>query len=208
MRPVKIPSTIRAGDTILWRDEPGRDALQRPISPSTHSLTYYLRTNTNAEGASVTGVADGDSWLFTIPSATSAGFDVGTWYFQAVATANADQAKTTMGAGQITVQPALSYSGTPGAFDGRSQAQKDLDAVTAAIRSLMSGGAVQEYRIGGRSLKRYDLSDLLVLQSRLKAEVAREQKANMIANGLGNPHSVFVRFGHGAPSYPFRFGNR
>jgi predicted GIY-YIG superfamily endonuclease len=31
-------------------------------------------------------------------------------------------------------------------------------------------------------------------ESRLKAEVKREQKAALIANGLGNPHNLFVRF--------------
>jgi hypothetical protein len=36
----------------------------------------------------------------------------------------------------------LNYTGTPGAFDGRSQAQMDLDAVQAAIRTLIAGGAV------------------------------------------------------------------
>jgi hypothetical protein len=59
----------------------------------------------------------------------------------------------------------------------------------------MAGGAVQEYRIGTRSLKRYELADLLALESKLKADVARENKAAMIANGLGNPHNLFVRFG-------------
>ena len=93
------------------------------------------------------------------------------------------------------VEPSLAYSKQPSAFDGRSQSQKDLDACQAAIRSLMSGGAVQEYRIGTRSLKRYDLAELLALESRLKAQVARESKAAMIANGLGNPHNLFVRFG-------------
>lgn len=202
---MKIPSTIRAGDTVLWQDGPALDALRQPIEPATHSLTYFLRTNANHEGATVTGVAAGSLWQFTIPSNTSAGFDAGVWYFQAVATAVADQAKTTLGAGQITVLPGLSYAGQPGAYDGRSQAQKDLDAVNAAIRALMSGGAVQEYRIGLRSLKRYELSELIVLRDHYKAEVVREQKAEMIANGMGNPHSVFVRFG---PSTPFRFGSR
>ena len=88
-------------------------------------------------------------------------------------------------------------SGTPVAFDGRSQAQKDLEAVQAAIRTIISGGAVAEYRIGTRSLKKYELSELLTLESRLKAEVVREKKAEMIANGLGNPSSLFVRFGNG-----------
>lgn len=193
----------------MWRDEPALDALRNRIDSSTHTLTYYLRTNTASEGATVVGVADGSGWRTALPAATTANFDAGTWYFQAVAAAVSDGAKTTIGSGQLEVLPSLSYTGTnPAAFDGRSQAEKDLDAVNTAIRSLMSGGAVQEYRIGTRSLKRYDLAELLVLQSRLKAEVAREQKANMIANGLGNPHSVFVRFGHGVPTYPFRVGNR
>ena len=67
--------------------------------------------------------------------------------------------------------------------------------LTCSTTSLMVGGAVQEYRIGTRSLKRYELAELLALESRLKSEVAREQKASLIANGLGNPHSLYVRFG-------------
>jgi len=192
---VKIPSKIRAGDTVVWVDEPSVHAFGAAIDSSNHGLTYYLRTNTASEGATVVGVAEGSGWKFTITAGTSAAFDAGVWYFQAVATANAGGAKTTLGTGQLTVEPSLSYAGSPGAFDGRSQAQKDLEACQAAIRSLMSGGAVQEYRIGTRSLKRYDLAELLALESRLKAEVARENKAAMIANGLGNPHNLFVRFG-------------
>ena len=190
-----IPSTIRAGDTIVWLEDQTVDPLGNPISNSTHSLVYYLRTNTASEGATVTGVAEGTGWKFTIAANTSAGFDAGSWYFQAVATATSGGAVTTIRTGKLTVDRSLAYSGTPGAFDGRSQAQQDLETVQAAIRSLMSGGGVQEYRIGNRSLKRYELADLLALETQLKAQVAREQKAEMIANGLGNPHNLYVRFG-------------
>ncbi len=192
---VKIPSKIRAGDTVAWKDDPTTDVFGVAIASSTHTLTYFLRTNTASEGATATGVPDGAGWRTTISSGVTGTFDAGAWYFQAIATSIADGTKTTLGAGQIEVLANLSYTGTPGAFDGRSQAQKDLDAVQAAIRSLMVGGAVQEYRIGTRSLKRYELAELLALESRLKSEVAREQKASLIANGLGNPHSLYVRFG-------------
>ena len=101
---------------------------------------------------------------------------------------------TTIGAGQLEVLPGLDYTGQPSAFDGRSQAQQDLDAVQAAIRAIVSGGVVKEYTIGNRSLKKYDMKDLLELESKLKAEVKREQMADLIANGLGNPHNLFVRF--------------
>ena len=166
-----------------------------PLTSATHGLTYYLRTNHNHEGATVVGAPFDAGWEFTISAGTSAAFDAGIWYFQAVATALVGGEKTTLGTGQIEVLPSLSYTGQPHPFDGRSQAQKDLEAVQGAIRSLMSGGAVQEYRIGTRSLKRYELADLLALESKLKGDVARENKAAMIANGLGNPHNLYVRFG-------------
>jgi hypothetical protein len=52
----------------------------------------------------------------------------------------------------------------------------------------------KEYTIGNRNLKKYDMADLLQLEGKLKAEVKREQMADLIANGLGNPHNLFVRF--------------
>jgi hypothetical protein len=39
-----------------------------------------------------------------------------------------------------------------------------------------------------------DMADLVMLESRLKTMVIREQKAALIANGLGNPTSLYVRF--------------
>jgi hypothetical protein len=189
---VNIPSEIRAGDTIKWRDVAGVDNLGNEITSASWTLTYYLRTNTASEGATVVGSAYGTGWEFTIATGTSAGFDAGQWFWQALATSGGE--KLTLGAGQLTVLSALSYTGSPAAVDGRTQTQKDLDAVTAAIRSLISGGAVQQYSIAGRSLSRYSLSDLMALESKLKAEVKREQMAELIANGLGNPHNLFVRF--------------
>jgi hypothetical protein len=53
---------------------------------------------------------------------------------------------------------------------------------------------VAEYTIGSRRLKKMEMADLLALESKLKVEVKREQAAAMVANGLGNPHNLFVRF--------------
>ena len=188
---MNIPAQIRAGDTVKWRDDSSADNLGNAISSSSWTLTYYLRTNTASEGATVVGSAYGTGWEFTLAAATSAGFDAGTWYWQAIATSGSD--KVTLGAGQLEVLAALEYSGTPGAFDGRSQAQQDLIAVQAAIRAIVSGGAKQ-YSIGGRSFTKLDLGELMERESRLKAEVKREQMAELIANGQGNPHNLFVRF--------------
>lgn len=204
---MNIPAQIRAGDSVRWRDDPAQDYLGNEITSSNGwTLTYFFRTDKANHGATVVGVAYGNGWETILTSAVTATFDPGHWYWQAIATKGTD--KITLGAGQLQALESLSYTGNPGAFDGRSQAHKDLDAVDAAIRSLIGGGAVQEYRIGNRSLKRFDLAELQVLRSRLISEVKREQAADSIANGLGNPHSVFVRFGPGGTNYPFRTGNR
>ena len=189
---MNIPSEIRAGDTIKWRDDPASDVFGNEIKSSDWTLKYYLRTNTASEGHTSTGSTYQTGWEFTISASDSAGFDAGQWYWQAIATK--DSEKLTLGYGTLTVDAALEYSGTPGAFDGRSQVKKDLEAIQTAIRTLIAGGAVQEYKIGNRNLKRYDLPDLLQLEARYKAEVKREEQAELIANGLGNPRNMFVRF--------------
>ena len=189
---MNIPSEIRAGDTVKWRDDSSTDVFGNEIKSDEWTLKYFLRTNTASEGHISTGSVFGTGWEFTISATDSADFDAGNWYWQAIATKSSE--KITLGYGTLTVEAALEYSGTPGAFDGRTQARKDLEAVQTAIRTLINGGAVQEYKIGNRNLKRYDLPDLIQLEGRLKAEVKREEQAELIANGLGNPRNMFVRF--------------
>lgn len=192
---MSIPPSITSGVDAVWTDAETADVFGNAVTSTTHTLTYYFRLNTAGEGVTATAVAYNSGWKTVLSGAVTANMDASpNWYFQAVATAVSDGATLEYSRGQIEVQPSLAYSGTPSAFDGRTQAQQDLDAVQAAIRKLVSGGAVSEYRIGNRNLKRYDLSELIELESRLKSIVAKENKANLIASGLGDPHSLYVRF--------------
>jgi len=189
---VNIPSEIRAGDTVKWRDDSTTDVFGNEIKSDEWTLTYYLRFNHTHEAHTTVGAAYGTGWEFTISATDSAGFDAGSWYWQAIATKAAE--KITLGYGSLEVEPSLSYTGQANAYDGRSQVKKDLEAIQLAIRSLIAGGAVQEYKIGNRNLKRYDLPDLIQLEARYKAEAKREEQAELMANGLGNPRNMFVRF--------------
>lgn len=190
---MKIPALIRDGDTVRWLDEATVDVFGAAIDSSTHSLVYFLRANASGAAETLTSTASGSGWLFTWAVAESVATST-LYYWQAVATAIAGGAKTTLGSGSLTIEPSLAYVGTPGAYDGRSQAELDLAAVQLAIRTLLAGGSTKEYKIGNRSLKRYDLAELLQLEAKLKADVARELKAEKMANGLGNSQLMFVRF--------------
>lgn len=189
---ISVPEIIYAGDTVIFDVPAFAEATGTNITSGTYTLTWYARTNTASEGATIVGVAESDGWRITVPSSTSAGFDAGLWTWQAIATSGALQ--YTAGRGQFTVKATLEYAGTPGAFDDRSRAEIDLEKVEAAIRTLAEGGVVQEYTIGNRSLKRYKMSELLQLRDTLKAEVDRERRAEKIRQGLGNPGVTRVRF--------------
>ena len=189
---ILVPNLIYAGDTVVFDVPAFKDAIGTTIDSSTYTLTWYARTNTASEGATVVGVAEGTGWRVTVPSATTTGFDAGSWTWQAIATYSTLQ--YTAGRGQFTVKATAYYTGTPGAFDDRSRAEIDLSYVEAAIRTLAQGGMVQEYSIGGRSLRRYKMVELLQLRDELKNEIAMERKAERIRQGLGNPGLAKVRF--------------
>ncbi len=188
-----FPNEIRTGDYVQWRIPASQDVFGNSISSPDWSVVYYLRTNTGPLGATISSSAFNDGFQFTIASNVTATFTAGTWFYQAVANKSGAE-KQTIYTGQFKVLESLEYSGTAVNYDGRSQVEKDLATIQAAIRNIISGGAIQEYKIGTRTAKKYELSELIQLESRYKAELVREKQAEMIANGLGNPRATFVRF--------------
>ena len=189
-----FPSKIRAGDLVQWRDDATTDTFGNPISSPDWTVIYYLRTNKSRVGTSVVGTAYGDGFQFSIPSASTEVFYAGDWYFQAVANKSGAE-KQTIKTGVFKVLPSMSFTGsTPGAFDGRSQTEKTLDLIKTAIDNILSGGAIQEYKIGTRTAKKYDLKELVHLRGLYEAQVKLEQQKDLMANGLGNPRAMYVRF--------------
>jgi hypothetical protein len=188
----RLPLRVTAGDTVQWV-EPIVSRNGEDVRSDEWGCTVYFRFNAASEGLTITGapLADG-TWSLSISANVSASMDAGTWYWQRRFQRNAEV--FTEGKGTIEIESTLVYQGTPGAYDGRSQARKDLESVQAAIRTLISGGAVQEYTIGSRTLKKMRLSELIQLESKLKADVVREERAESLANGLGDPRKLYVRF--------------
>lgn len=189
---ILIPSLIYAGDTLIFDVPAFKDAIGTTIDSSLYTLTWYARTNVANEGTTVVGTPESTGWRVTVAASTTSGFDAGLWTWQAIATYST--LTYTAGRGQFTVKASAKYAGSPGAFDDRSRAEIDLSYVEAAIRTLAQGGMVQEYAIGGRSLKRYKMVELLQLRDDLKNEIAMERKAEKIRQGLGNPGLAKVRF--------------
>jgi hypothetical protein len=187
---LNIPLKLAKGDSYTWKDSQATDNLGNSIDSSLWTLKYAIR---GSSALDLTASADGSGWQTSITAAQSGALTPGKFYWQSYAVDIATGAKrVTLSSGDIEITKDLVSAG--GQFDGRSQSQIDLDAVQAAMRAMISGGAVQGYTIGGRQIQKMQMSDLIVLESKLKAQVAREKKADSIKNGLGNPHNLFVRF--------------
>lgn len=179
---MNIPTELIAGDSATWEDVETVDRLGAAIN-STWTLKYVLSFPT---AVTLTATTNGSGWSTTL-SKTASAVAAGDYYWQAYA--ELDTRRETIGTGRLTIKPAAGS-----AISGKSQTALDLDAVQTAIRAMINGGAVQEYTIGGRSLRKIALADLLVLESKLKTRLAYEKKAERIANGLGNPSNIYTRF--------------
>lgn len=103
-----FPTQIRAGDYVQWRIPSDQDKFGNSISSPDWSVVYYLRTNTSSEGAIVNSSVYLDGFEFTIASATTAGFDAGDWFYQAVANKSGAE-KQTIYTGQFEVLESLEY---------------------------------------------------------------------------------------------------
>jgi hypothetical protein len=168
-----VPALIYSGSTIQWI-EPAATVFDNPATSASWTLSIAFRTNVSGEGATAAGTARADGgWDVALSAATTESWDAGTWYWQK---------KLTSGAVVVVI-----------GSGGRSQAEQDLDAVQAAIRAIVSKGAKQ-YSIGNRSYTSNDLGLLMQREAQLKAIVARERAAEKVAQGLGDPRNVFVRF--------------
>lgn len=180
-----IPAAFQQGDYVSWTETDAPDGAS--------AIVCYLRTNA-ASGATIGGVNTAEGWVFVIEAAATQAFTPGDWFAQFRATVGGDP--ITYRQARFTVERSLAYSGSAGAIDLRTQAEKDLADVEAAIRVV--SGSAQEYRIGvgdgARLVKRANLPELIAWRDRLKAEVRKEQEAIDIASGKGDPSKVYVRF--------------
>jgi len=155
------------------------------------ALSVFYRLG--SAGITAVGAARTDGgWDLTLTASTTTAMATGEWQWQAVASKGS--VSTTLDAGRLQILPSLAYTGTPAAFDGRSETEIELAEVRAAIRLLITNRSAQ-YTIGSRSFTALDLGKLTERESQLKAIVAREKAAARVAAGLGDPRNCFVRFG-------------
>jgi len=188
-----LPSVITAGTKIQWQDENTTVPINQNVTSAEWTLKYYFRT-TSSSGVIVTGSAVDTGWTFTIASTDFTNKDVGEWSWYAQLVKIADTAdKRDFGSGNLTIKPDLTFTTNPTAIDTRSESKKELDTIQAAIRALGKSTA-KEYTIGDRTFKKIEMPILIARESQLKSIVKSEDRASLIAQGLGDPKNLYIRY--------------
>lgn len=177
--PTNEPQSARAGDTWKWT----RTLDDYPAG--TWTLKYRFK---NAAGYfEIVATPSGTDHAVTVAAATTAGYVAGSYTWMAWVEAGSE--KYTVDTGTLTVDP--DYRASTAAYDGRSHAQKMLDAIEAWLEAR--DPAVAEYEIAGRRMKFIPTAELVKLRSRYKLEVQAAANADAIAKGEGSGRKIQFR---------------
>lgn len=172
--PTNEPKRHRAGLTWEWE----REFPDYPASVWT--LNYWFK-KTGATGAnfSITATADGDKFAISSAASTTAALTAGDYTWVAIVTSGSEAFEVDAGTFEL-----LARYDAAGNLDDRSHAVKTLEAIEAVIERRASLDQ-QSYQIGGRSLQRTPLAELLKLRDKYRAEVYAEELAENARNGKG-----------------------
>jgi hypothetical protein len=153
-------------------------------------LTYRLVPRGAGTAITITCTAEGADHRALVAAATTAGWAVGTYSWASYVTKAAETYSVSTGSIQLIANPRVTASG----LDLRTDAQVALDAVQATLSGKATSGTAS-YRIGERELRSYSIAELIQLESKLKADVAREINAARIAAGQPSNRQIHVRMG-------------
>jgi len=179
--PTNEPTELRAGDTWSWK----RQFSDYP--PATWTLNYYLIKSDDK--ITITATASGTDHLVSEAKATTAAFSAGLYLWEAYVDDGTSRYLVDNGRLEIKADYAAAT-----ATDTRTHARTVLEAIEAVIESRATKDQ-QAYSIGGRSLSRTPVEELIRLRSFYRAEVLREEKAEDIRNGVNQGKGkIRVRF--------------
>jgi len=181
--PTSEPSALRAGDTWRWT----KSLADYPAT----SWTLKYRFKNAAGGFEITASTSGTDYSVTVAAATTAAYTAGVYSWLAWVEGGTSE-KYSVDTGIATIDPDYRSGTATAAYDDRTHARTVLDAIEAVIEGRASRDQ-ESYEIAGRSLKRTPIADLLKMRQHYKAEVAAQDAAEKISNGLGTGRKIQFR---------------
>ena len=175
-----IPVSLRAGSAYAWSED------RFPLVAG-ESLEYTM-----FNGKGVFSFA-GEGTEFALSSADTANWVDGA-YDYTLRAVDGEGNKRELSRGRVTILP--NPERYPGGLDGRSHARRTLDAIRATLEGRVVEDA-EDITIRGRTIRATPIMDLKRLENLYAREVAAEEDAERLANGLPSRRIIRTRFTNG-----------
>lgn len=181
-------TNLVSGDSASWDDTPFA-ILGKLCDSSGYTLTYELR---GPNILTLTAAASSKGWTTSITPAQSAALGVGKYWWAAILSSATE--RITAAIGEMTVSANLTTQ--IAGYDGRSIAEKALsDAENALASFRATRGRTKKYIVGSRTMEFDSAAEIITEINFWRIKVRNERAASDIANGLGAPDRLYVRFG-------------
>ena len=169
--PTTEPETLIAGAFWTWR----RDDLATPYPIGSYSLSYNARPHGGATEISFSATEAESTYFIEVPSATTAGYALGTWHWQAYIIRTSDSEKVLVSDGYWEIVGDFDTS----TADPRSTADYMVVYLEATLKELAQKHASQ-YAIADRNMIFADIKktreELNYWKSELRKEIKRARR--------------------------------
>jgi hypothetical protein len=176
------PTTATAGSTWIW-------TVESPTYPVSEgwALSYAILGGSKLLWSASYVANDGTTHTVTIPATITAAFTAGRYEVTRIWTGSSTYAgRVEFEACEplnVAANPSLAAPGDRVAF-----AEANLAAVEAAITARLAGDQPEEYAIGGRSVTKMKIGELIAIRGKLSSELWKLRNP-----GVGN-RTLAVRF--------------
>lgn len=184
--PTLEPDQLVVGDRTVWR----KTNLNSDYPSTEYSAAYVSRVSAGGGNHefTVSGVADGNDYLFTITSVASADFDTGHHHWQLEITRTSDSERIVIATGSWDIITDLDNN-----VDPRSHAEIMIDKIETVLQGRADAD-VASYSIQGRSLTKISPDELIKWRDYYKAEAVMEERKDHIKNGRATSATIKYRF--------------
>jgi len=194
--PVQEPDRLVTGDRFAWQ----RPDLVTDYPLADYTMTYHFSQDSGGGGThhfTLSSTEANDNYYFEKPSSETTSLVAGDWKWQLYAIRTSDSERVTLDYG-ITK---FSLGELDTNNDLRTHAKKVLDAIEAVIEGRATIDQ-SSFSLGGRSLSRLSVNELMTFRDRYHAEYLKEVKLARIRNKQGSGNTIKVNFGSSTGSTP------
>ena len=183
--PTGVPTEIVVGDFVQFKITQFSD----DYSNSLFTMRFVARISTGgATEVKFDATASGGDYLFTVSSATSADFTVGTYHYQLEIERDSDNERIVVDRGEIDIVTD---------FDNQIDPRHHAEIMLTKIESILEGKAdsdVSSYSIAGRSLTKLSPEELVEWRNHYRREVSAIKRQEAVKHGRKPKSTILLRF--------------